>query len=130
MDRRADPRKWVRLAFCAAFYMIVTGLVETVLSDLLDVSRPEKALLIPSLVLSLAVGWFYTFDRAGNRLAEAAHLAGAVTALRLWVDLSWLQPASGLAAWDFFTAWWSWGSYLGNAAAILLAGRWMEMRRA
>ncbi|OGL61260.1 MAG: hypothetical protein A3J27_04705 [Candidatus Tectomicrobia bacterium RIFCSPLOWO2_12_FULL_69_37] len=129
MDRRADPRKWARLLFCAAFYLIATGLAGAILTHALGVPRPGKILFLPSLAVAFAAGWFYAFDRPGSRLAEAGNLAGALTALRLWEDLAWLQPASGLSAWGYFAAWWTWGSYLGNAAVIMLAGWWMEGRR-
>ena len=129
MDRRADPRRWARLLFCLAFYMVLTGLPGAILTHLGGVPRPEKALFLPSLAVAFLAGWFYTFDRPGGRLAEAGNLAGALTALRLWADLAWLQPASGLSAGEFFLAWWTWGSYLGNVAVIMLAGLWMERRR-
>ena len=129
MDWRADPRRWARLLFCAAFYLIATGLAGAILPHVLDVPRPGKILLLPSLAVAFVAGWFYAFDRPGNRLAEAANLAGALTALRLWADLAYLQPASGLSAWDYFAAWWTWGSYLGNVLVILLAGWWTEGRR-
>lgn len=129
MDWRADPRKWARLLFCLAFYMVLTGLAGAILAYALGVPRPGKILFLPSLAVAFAAGWFYAFDRPGNRLAEAGNLAGALTALRLWADLASLQPASGLSAWDYFAAWWTWGSYLGNVITVLAAGWWMEGRR-
>lgn len=128
MNWRADPRKWARLLFCVAFYMILTGLAGSILIHVAGIPRPGKILFLPSLAAAFIAGWFYTFDRAGDRLAEAGALAGALTAVRLWVDLAYLQPSSEFSLWNYFAAWWIWGSYLGNAAAILAAG-WWTMRK-
>jgi len=124
MDPGADPRKWARLLFCAAFYMVLTGLMGSILTHVFGVLRPEKILFLPSLAAAFIAGWFYTFDRKGSRLAEAGVLAGALTALRLGVDLAYLQPVSGLSARDYFGAWWTWGGYLGSIGAIFAAGWW------
>lgn len=119
MEWKADPRKWARLLFCIAFYMVFTGLAGSILADALGVLRPEKILFLPSLAAAFIAGWFYTFDRKGSRIAEAGTLAAALTAVRLWVDLAYRQPV-----WDYFASWWTWGSYAGNVAVIFAAGWW------
>ncbi len=124
-----DTLKWARLIVCIAFHMIFTGLVGAILNHLFGVTRPEAILFIPSLAAAGVVGWFYTYDRSGSRVAEAGNLAGALTALRFWADVTYAQPASGLSAWGYFGAWLVWGSYLANVAAILAVGFMNERRR-
>ncbi|MEE9240856.1 MAG: hypothetical protein V3U53_06685 [bacterium] len=124
-----DTRKWARLIVSVAFHMIFTGLASAILVHIYGVARPELVLFLPSLAAAGVVGGFYTYDRPGNRVAEAGNLAGALTALRLWADITYLQPASGLSAWGYFAAWFVWGSYLANIAAILAAGYLTEQRR-
>jgi hypothetical protein len=124
-----DTRKWARLIVCIAFHMIFTGLAGAILTHLLGVPRPERILFFPSLAAAGVVGWFYTYDRTGSRVAEAGNLAGALTALRFWADATYAQPVSGLSAWGYFGAWFVWGSYLVNVVAILAAGYMNERRR-
>ena len=124
-----DPRKWARLIVCLAFHMILIGLGGAILTHIFGVMRPGPALFIPSLAAAAVVGWFYTYDRVGSRVAEAGNLAGALTALRLWADISYLQPASGLDAGSYFTDWSVWVSYLVNVIVILAAGYLTERRR-
>ncbi len=123
-----DAPKWARLIVCLAFHMILIGLAAAILIHLVGVPRPEKILFLPSLAAAALVGWFYTYDREGSRLAEAGNLAGALSALRLWADITY--PAEGLGGWAYLAAWPVWGSYLVNAAAILTAGWLTERRRA
>jgi len=129
MKRIEDPRKWARLAVCAAFYMILIGLGGAILRHAFGVARPGRLLFLPGLAAALVAGWFYTSDRPGNRLAEAGNLAGALTALRLWADLSFGADESGLGRGAYFAAWWVWGTYLGNVLAVLAAGWWSERGR-
>ena len=129
MKLGADPRKWARLVFCVAFHVILLGLAGEVLAEAFGADRPGRALFLPGILAAGLIGWFYTSDRTGNRIAEAGHLAGALTAVHLWADFSYALPASGLSAWEFFGAWHAWGSYLGNALAVLAAGVWNERRR-
>ncbi len=124
-----DTRKWARLIVCVAFHMIFTGLTGAILIHLFGVPRPEAMLFLPSLAAAGVVGWFYTYDRTGSRVAEAGNLAGALTALRLWADVTYASPASGLSAWGYIGAWFVWGSYLVNVAAILAVGYMNERRR-
>jgi len=129
MKSQADPRKWARLIVCAAFYMVLTGLEGAILIHAFGLARPGRILFLPNLAAAFLAGWFYTFDRPGNRIAEAGNFAGALTALRLWADLTYALPASELSAWGYFSAWWVWGTYAGNALAALAAGWWTERRR-
>lgn len=124
-----DTRKWARLIVCIAFHMIFTGLAGAILIHLAGVPRPGPILFLPSLAAAGAIGWFYTYDRAGSRVVEAGNLAGALSALRLWADITYLQPVSGLSAWGYFTSWFVWSSYLANVLVILAAGRFNERRR-
>lgn len=124
-----DSRKWARLIVCVAFHVIFTGLAGAVLSNLAGISRPGPILFIPSFAAAGLVGWFYTYDRTGSRVAEAGNLAGALAAVRLWVDFNYLQPGSGLGAADYFTSWYVWISYLANVLVILAAGWFNERRR-
>jgi len=124
-----DTRKWARLTVCIAFHMIFTGLVGAILTHLLGVPHPEAILFLPSFAAAWVVGWFYTYDRTGSRVAEAGNLAGALTALRLWADMTYAQPTSELGEWGYFGAWYVWGSYLVNVAAILAVGIFNERRR-
>lgn len=124
-----DPRRWARLFVCTSFYLVVTGLGESILRYALGVTEPERVLFLPGLIVAFVVGWFCVHDRREGRLAEAGNLAGIITAARLWIDLSFARFESGLPALAFFARWWIWGAYLGNVLVILLAGWWMERRR-
>lgn len=123
-----DTRKWARLIVCLAFHMILTGLASTILTYIYGVARPENILFLPSLAAAGFIGAFYAWDREGNRLAEAGNLAGALTALRLWADITYPDAQAG--AWGHLALWPVWGSYLANIAAILAAGALAERRRA
>lgn len=125
-----DSRKWARLVVCVAFQIIFVGLADSILTYILEVERPGPILFLPSFAAAAMVGWFYTYDRTGNRITEAANLAGALTAVRLWADITYLQPASGMSAWTYFAVWYVWGSYVANVVAILGMGYVTEYRRA
>ena len=129
MFKVGDPRKWARLIFCVLFYMILTGLAGTVLTYAAGIPRPERILFLPGLVAAALVGWFYTTDREGNRIAEAGNLAAALTAARLWVDANSAAPLSGLGYLGYFALWYVWGSYVLTVLVILAAGLWTEGRR-
>ncbi len=124
-----DTRKWARLIVCITFHMIFTGLAGAILIHLVGVPRPGSILFLPSLAAAGVIGWFYTYDRVGSRVAEAGNLAGALSALRLWADFTYLQPGSGLSAWGYLTSWFVWSSYLANVLVILAAGWFNERRR-
>lgn len=125
---RKDLRKWVRLVVCVAFHVISLGLAAAIMIDIFGAVRPGRYLIIPGGLAALVIGFFYTTDRPGNRIAEAGNLAGGLSAVHLWADITYRAGESGALA--YLARWEVWLSYLLNAALILAAGWWMEKRRA
>ncbi|MDA0999610.1 MAG: hypothetical protein O2807_03705 [bacterium] len=125
---RNEVRKWARLIVCVAFHVISLGLAAAIMTDIFGAARPGRYLLIPGVLIALIIGLFYTADLPGNRIAGAGNLAGGLSAVNLWVDISYRAGASGALA--YLARWEVWLAYLLNAALILAAGWWMEKRRA
>ena len=122
-----DSRKWARLLVCLAFHMILMGLASAILVDIYGLMRPEKVLFLPSLIAAAIVGAFYTYDRKGSRIGESGNLAGALTGLHFWLDLTY--PAVDIGGWSYFGLWPVWGSYLANVLVVLAMGALAERRK-